>query len=118
MQVQFVVSEINIPVERYIDKVRADKFWHFAAQEWYRLYYPFIPFRTGMLANRVVISPGQIIHNVPYSIPIYNGKFNFRKDLHPLASRQWDKAAEPSRKPQLVHALQIYVDNGGLHLGE
>lgn len=117
MKLYFRVSEVKIDVQKYVGKVNSPDLWQFAAEQWYRLYYPWIPFRTGMLANRVVISPGEILHNTPYSIPVYNGRFNFRRDPHPLASRRWDKAAEPTCKPRLVQALQIHIDNGGLHLG-
>lgn len=116
MKINVVVSEIKIPINRYIDKVHSDALWEHAAREWHRLYYKYIPRRTGNLANRVSYAPGQITHNMPYAIYPYNGHFNFRKDPHPLASRQWDKAAEPAMKPQLVAALQAYIDSGRLKL--
>ena len=37
---------------------------------------------------------------------------------HPLASKEWDKAAAPTKKPELVDAMQDYVDSGRLNLGE
>lgn len=114
---RFEVSEVNIDIEGHLRKARSDPFWTFAATEWHRLYLPYVPMRTGMLAGQVVITPGQIEHTVPYAHYIYNGTgFNFRKDLHPLASAAWDKKAEPTQKRKLVRAMQQYVDSGRLGL--
>lgn len=41
---------------------------------------------------------------------------SLRKDPHPLASREWDKAAEPTQKSKLVSAIQRFVDSGRLNL--
>jgi len=43
-------------------------------------------------------------------------KLNFRKDLHPLASREWDQAARPTQEPKLILSMQAYVDSGKLKL--
>lgn len=112
------VSEVNINIEGHLREVRSDPFWTFAAQQWHRLYQPYVPMRTGTLAQQVVITPGQIEHTVPYAHYIYDGKFRFRKDLHPLASREWDKAAEPTQKPKLIREMQKYVDGGRLKLDD
>lgn len=40
----------------------------------------------------------------------------FSRELHPKASRQWDKAAAPVQKPALIRTLQAYVDSGRLNL--
>lgn len=111
------VSEVNIDIEGHLRKVHADHFWLFAAGEWHRLYTPYVPMDTGMLFRQVNITPGQIEHNVPYAQRIYNGNFNFSKDKHPLATRMWDKVAEPTEKPKLIRAMQRYVDSGRLNFG-
>lgn len=41
-------------------------------------------------------------------------ELQYKRDQHPLASKEWDKAAEPTQKPKLVKALQKYVDSGRL----
>lgn len=141
------VSEINIDIEGHISKARSDQFWTFAAAEWWKLYTPYVPMHTGMLAQQVAITPGQVEHTAPYAhyqyvgevygpnYPIYeNGvlvgwfsipgrpkhpmgrSLSFRTDKHPLASREWDKAAEPTQKPKLIRAMQHYVDSGRLRL--
>lgn len=116
MTVKIEVAEINIDVEGHLRKAQSDPFWTFAAQQWHRLYLPFVPMQTGMLAQQVAITPGQIEHTVPYAHCIYDGNFRFRKDMHPLASRAWDKAAEPTQKPKLITAMQRFVDSGRLKL--
>lgn len=117
VKIDVTVSEIHIDVQGHLNRVRSDKFWTFAATEWKRLYDPYVPYRTGTLANTVTITPGQIEHTVPYAAYIYNGNFRFRKDQHPKASRRWDKAAEPTQKPKLIHSMQAYVDSGRLKFG-
>jgi len=112
----FSVSQVNINVDRRIAQVRDDRFWQFAAEQWYELYTPFVPMDTGNLLKNVSITPGQIEHRAPYAIYVYNGNFNFKQTHHPLASRMWDKAAEPTQKPKLVRILQKYVDAGRMKL--
>lgn len=142
------VSEIHIDIQGHLRKVQSDTLGTFAASEWHRLYMPYVPFRTGTLAQQVVIHPWMIEHTAPYAhyqytgevygpnYPIYeNGalvgwfsrrglpkqatgrSLSFRKDLHPLASREWDKAAEPTQKHKLISAMQHFVDSGRLNFG-
>lgn len=33
----------------------------------------------------------------------------YSRELHPKASRKWDKAAEPTQKPKLIKALDDYL---------
>ena len=92
-------------------------FWTFAAEEWHRLYDPYVPMRTGMLKDIVTITPKQIEHTVPYARYQYNGtNFHFSKEQHPKASAQWDKAAEATQLPKLCSTMQAYVDQGRLKL--
>lgn len=113
---RFEVSEVHIDIPRHLAKINDDKFWTFSAVEWHKLYMPYVPMLTGMLSQQVVITPGQIEHVVPYAHRMYEGNYRFRKDLHPLASREWDMAAEPTQKPKLIDAMQRYVDSGRLKL--
>lgn len=113
-----VESEINIDASKYVDKLHSDALGKFAAVTWHKLYSPYVPFDTGKLQNTVQIDAWQITHVVPYARYVYNGHFNFRKHMHPLATREWDKAAEPSKKPDLENAMQAYIDRGGLNLDQ
>ncbi|HPF55368.1 MAG TPA: minor capsid protein [Clostridiales bacterium] len=112
-----VTVESHIDIPRNLRKVDNDAFWTFAANEWWRLYFPYIPFDTGTLARSVRISPKTIEHFAPYANSVYNGKFrNFRKDKHPLASAFWDAAAIPSQRDKLIGSMQEYVDSGRCNL--
>lgn len=113
----FSIERIDVDVQGHLSKVRSNAFWTFAATEWHRLYSPYVPYREGMLYNTVRITPKQIEHVVPYARYIYEGNFNFRRDQHPMACRQWDKAAAPTQKPKLIQALQAYVDSGRCGFG-
>ena len=112
MRIGVTVSKINIDVQHLVSKVRDDRLWLYAAQSWHRLYHKYVPYRTGTLADTVTITPGEIHHTVVYARYQYNGNFAFRRDLHPLASREWDKAAEPAEKPKLIAEIQAYIDSG------
>ncbi|MEA4831000.1 hypothetical protein SDC9_103596 [bioreactor metagenome] len=110
-----VTANIDIPV--HLKRIHNDAFWKFAANEWKRLYTPWVPYRTGTLSQQTTITPGEISHTVPYAYKTYNGiGMHFRKNKHPLASAEWDKAAEPSQKGKLIDAMQNYVDSGRLKL--
>lgn len=135
-----VTSSVEIP--KHLAKINNADFWKFAATEWWRLMYPYIPFSTGVLMSTTDISvkekmteqeainkalssnnfkaegncTGVINFNAPYAHAAYDSNRGFRTDTHPLASSKWDKAAEPTEKPKLIAALQKYVDSGRLKL--
>ena len=111
-----VDAAIHIEVNKHLNAVRSDAFWTYAASEWHRLYSPYVPMDEGMLMNTVVIRPKEIEHTVPYARRMYEGHFNFRKDKHPKASRQWDKAAAPTQAKSLKRSLQAYIDSGRIDL--
>lgn len=93
-----------------------DAFWTYAASQWHRLYYDWIPMDTERLADNVTISPGVITHNEPYAAFQYYGGdgkrviVNRSRDRHPLASSQWDEAAAPTQLPKLEASLEEYLD--------
>ncbi len=91
------VESVQIDIPKHLSKTQGDKLGRFASVQWHKLYYGFVPMRTGTLANTVVYEPWLIKHTVPYAHYIYEGKFSFRRDSHPLASRQWDKKAIPTQ---------------------
>lgn len=109
-----VASSIDIP--KNLEKINNSAFRKFAHTEWNRLIFPYVPFNTGTLAESVNISADCIEYRAPYALSVYKNNRNYRKDKHPLASAQWDKAAEPTEKPKLIAALQAYVDSGRLKL--
>ena len=120
MRIRFEIESVNVNPTRISNRIMKDsRFWAYAATQWHRLYLPYVPMATGMLANTVVISPGQIVHTVPYARYQYNGKrHNFRRDLHPKASAQWDRKAQPTQLPKLISTLQAYVNRGGIDFND
>lgn len=110
-----VKNNINAP--KKIAEVSNEKLWLFAAHEWHRLIFPFTPFRTGAMAADVYIhadsSDGYITYDAPYARKQYEGAFDWRKDLHPLATGKWDKAAEPTQRKKLADAMSAFVKRGG-----
>ena len=140
-----VTSEMHIDVAKIAGAVDGDAFWTFAATEWWRLITPYTPKDSGALAETVSITPKTIEYTSPYahyqyvgdvygpSIPIMQsgavvGFFSKKgetkhptgaklKYTNPLASAQWDKAAEPTQKSALIARIQEFIDGGGLNLG-
>ena len=110
--------ETDIDVPRRMRQINDDAFWTFAASEWHGLYSPFVPLQEGNLMETVDITPKQIEHNVPYAHYQYANSLDHSTNKHPLASRRWDEAAEPTQKPKLISAMQGYVDSGRLNLGK
>lgn len=110
-----VTSQINIP--DVMNKINDDTFWTFAANEWHKMISPFTPFRTGMLDQNVDIQPKEIHYNMPYAPLVYHNNAKFRKDIHPLASREWDAAAVAAGAgDDLVASMQGYINSGRLNI--
>ena len=118
MKITLSVADVNVDVNGIVGKAETDRaFWTFAAEEWHRLYEPYVPMREGVLKDTVDIRPKEIEHTVIYARYQYNGtNFNFRRDLHPKASAKWDQAAAPTQLPKLASSLQAYIDQGRLKL--
>lgn len=64
----------NINMAPALKKIRSDKFWKYAAQEWKRLMIPYVPRRTGHLMQNVEAKPNEVIYKEPYARYLYNGK--------------------------------------------
>ena len=69
-----VSVSVKIDMPKILGKVENDRFGLFLAQEWKRLITPYIPRRTGMLEENVIINPFSITFISPYSHYMYNGK--------------------------------------------
>lgn len=133
-----VEAHINIP--KNMAKVRDDKFWEFGANEWWRLITPYTPMETGTTSESVNIKPKEVEYISPQAHYLYKGELmvdpdtgsswarhgakkvyagtalEISKAKHPLATKEWDKAAEPTQKSKLIKAMQGYIDSGGLNL--
>ena len=64
----------RIKVQGILNAVQSDKFWHYAAVQWHRLYKDWVPMKEGALYNQVTFAPKEITHNVPYAHYQYEGK--------------------------------------------
>lgn len=51
---------------------------------------PYVPFKTGALAD-VSVTPQGVEYTVPYAKKQYEGEFNHNLAIHPLATSFWDK---------------------------
>ena len=137
-----IENRVNIPAVML--KVENPAFWKYAASEWWKLLTPYTPMDTGTMSESVKISgdpkEGLIEYRAPYAHYLYQGELMvdpatgssyagqgvkkvytgqdlvISKERHPLASKEWDKAAEPLQKPKLIRAMQGYIDSGRLNL--
>ncbi len=139
-----VEDHINIP--ECLAKVEDPSFWEFSATEWWKRIKPYTPMETGTLFESVDIKGERGNGSIEYKSPqahylykgelmvdpntgssyaqedakkVYTGKeLHYSGKKHQLASKEWDKAAEPTQKPELIRSMQDYIDSGRLNLNE
>jgi hypothetical protein len=110
--------EIKVPSDFLADitnKFSSNETKLFTYETWYRYMFPYIPFKTGVLASTthlkyytgemiktdidgkkpsVTVSEEGILFDVPYASRQYTGdNFNFSKEQHPLAQARWGEVA-------------------------
>lgn len=66
-----VINKMNFAPS--IQKLHSDQLWLFAAKEWWRCYYDYVPHDTGNLRNQAKFKPKEIEHYAPYAAFIYFG---------------------------------------------
>lgn len=66
-----VISKIDFTPA--MKKIESDQFWKYAAHEWWRIYYDYVPHDSDNLRNKVKIRPKEIEHYMPYARFIYRG---------------------------------------------
>lgn len=141
-----VTVQNNIDIPKHIKDVKDPEFWKFGANEWWKDITPYAPMETGTMSEQVRIKgesgSGAIEYTAPQAHYLYRGELmvdpdtgssyakagarkiyagkplKISKSKHPLASKEWDKAAEPTQKPKLIRAMQRYIDSGRLKLNE
>jgi hypothetical protein len=135
-----IINKLNIP--NILSRFDDDKLWEFGALEWHKLISPYTPMQTGTLFESVTIRPKEIEYKQPYAHYMYHGilmvdpdtrssyakkgakkvytskQLKYQKDKHPLATKEWDKAAQPTQGPKLVNAMQGYINSGRLKLND
>ena len=115
---RFTCAPGGVDIKKHRKALQNAAFWTRAAREWYKLYTPYVPMDTGRLLRDVRFSPGTIDHRAPYARRVYHGAgLDFRRDRHPLAAANWDRAAEKARRDELLRRLQALVDAGHLRPG-
>lgn len=110
--------EVNVNIPRILTSVDDPQFGLYAADTWHKLYRDYVPHDTGTLYGTVRMSPFEIDHIVPYSVPVYEKNRNYRKDKAPKATAHWSEAAEPVELPKLIRSLQNYIDQGRLKIND
>ena len=132
--------ELKFDRLKHILAIQDDSFWKYSANEWWKLISKYTPKVTGTLIEDVDIKPKVIGYNSPSAHYLYKGELMvdpetrsswarsgvkkvyagkelvFSKEKNGLASKEWDKAAEPTEKPKLIQAMQKYVDSGRIKL--
>lgn len=66
-----VINKIDFSKAKSL--IESDEFWKYAAHEWWRLYWDYVPHDTDSLRNKVKIRPKEIEHYMPYARFIYRG---------------------------------------------
>ena len=69
-----ITADMRIKVDDYLEPVRSDKFWKYAAAQWHRLYKDWVPMKSGTLYQQVTIEPKTITHTAPYAHYAYEGQ--------------------------------------------
>lgn len=57
---------------------------------------PWTPYWHGPLSQNITVDATGVTYNVPYAREQYYHSIAFHKDVHPLATREWDKVAMQS----------------------
>lgn len=74
---------------------------------------PYVPFRDGDLSQNVTITKDAVTYTSRYANRQYKGEdFNFRKDYHPLATAQWDKAMKIAKGQQVADDISDFIKRG------
>ena len=121
-------------MEQELQRYMAPEAKNFFLCTWYRYMFPYIPFRTGLMASlmdmpeegvnispdmamtlaleNIQSNPHNVIHfRVPYANRQYEGTdFNFNRDLHPLAQSRWAQVAADLHGEQIIQELKNYVE--------
>lgn len=127
-------------MEKELQKYMTPEAKNFLLVTWYRYMFPYIPFRTGLMASLMdipegasdsdVLNPDQALmtaistiqsdpENVirfraPYASRQNAGdNFNFTRDLHPLAQAHWEQVAADLHGEQIINELKAFMKRSG-----
>lgn len=125
-------KNVSFYMEKQLRRYMTPEAKNFFLCTWYRYMFPYIPFKTGLLASlmdfteNINISPEQamtmgleaiqndsrnVIHfRAPYAKKQYEGTdFNFTRDLHPLAQAHWAQVAADLHGEQIIKEYAAFV---------
>lgn len=128
-------KNVSFYMEQELQKYMTPEAKNFFLCTWYRYMFPYIPFRTGLMASLIEIpedtknfnispdtalqmglaaikaDPENVIRfKAPYAQRQYDGEnFNFTRDLHPLAQARWAQVAAELHGEQIVKEYAGYV---------
>ena len=133
-------KSVSFYMEKELQKKLTPEAKNFVLVTWYRYMFPYIPFRTGLLASLMDIpgsaknieelspdyamelairniqsNPKNVIHfRAPYASWQNNGdNFNFTRDLHPLAQAHWEQVAADLHGEQIIDELKAFIKRSG-----
>jgi hypothetical protein len=129
-------KKVSFYMEKELQRYMTPEAKNFFLCTWYRYMFPYIPYKTGLLASlmaasedaeqNITISPEQsmimgleaiksnpnnVMHfKAPYANRQYEGTdFNFTRDLHPLAQAHWAQVAADLHGEQIINELKQYI---------
>ena len=78
---------------------------------------PYVPFRTGALAQSVIrftnIGSGKVVYMTPYARRIYHSRgLNFNRFVHPLATDHWVEPAKVRCMKKWVNGVKKILTGG------
>lgn len=108
------VSSITVDMSgagRKIDALRSNKrLGEFMASEAQRGMEPYVPMRTGALVASAKSSPFEVEYTASYATYPYHGRnMTIRTEMHPLATKEWDKAYASAHGEELGRAATSFV---------
>jgi len=130
---------VSFYMEEALQKHMTPEAKRFFLVTWYRYMFPYIPFRTGLLASLMDIpenvkdiqikpdeamlmglqdietNPDNVIRfRAPYATWQNEGDgFNFTRDLHPLAQAHWEQVAADLHGEQILNEYKAFVKRSG-----
>lgn len=129
-------KKVSFYMEKELQRYLSPESKNFFLCTWYRYMFPYIPFKSGLMASLMAVpdgaeniqlspeqaimlglesiqnDPRNVIHfKAPYSNRQYEGEdFNFTRDLHPLAQAHWAQVAADLHGEQIIKEFKGFVE--------
>lgn len=98
-------------VSQKVESIKTDpKLGMFLAKEAERGMEPYVPMRTGALVDSSEAEPFAVEYTASYAVYPYRGEnMTIRKEQHPLATKEWDRAYASQRGEDLARAATEFI---------